>query len=55
LQRNCLVKFLIEGKRERRMKVTRRRGRIHKQLLDDVREKGEFCKLKEKALDGTAW
>ena len=30
-----------------------RRGRIHKQLLDDLKEGREYWKLKEEALDRT--
>jgi hypothetical protein len=33
--------------------VTRRWGRRRKQLLDDLKEKREYCKLKEEALDRT--
>jgi len=32
-----------------------RRGRRRKQLLDDLKEKRGYCKLKEEALDGTLW
>jgi hypothetical protein len=32
-----------------------RRGRRHKQLLDDLKEKGRYWKLKEEALDRTLW
>jgi hypothetical protein len=40
LRRNCLLKHVIEGKLERRMKVTgrRRRRRRRKQVLDDLKE-----------------
>ena len=55
LRRNCLVKLLIEGKIEGRMKVLGRRVRRQKQLLDNLREKRGYCKLKEEALDRTAW
>jgi hypothetical protein len=30
-----------------------RRGRRHKNLLDDLKEKRRYCKLKEEALDCT--
>jgi hypothetical protein len=48
LRRNCPVTLLIEGKIqvEGRMTVTGRRGRREKQLLDDLREKRGYCKLK---------
>jgi hypothetical protein len=37
------------------MEVTGRRERRRKQLSDDVKEKEGYFKLKEDALDGTAW
>jgi hypothetical protein len=55
LRRNCPLKQVIEGNIEGRIEVTGRRGRRHKQLLDDVMEKRGYCKLKEEALDGTLW
>jgi hypothetical protein len=39
LRRNCFLKHVIEGKIEGRIEVTGRRGRRHKQLLDDLKEK----------------
>ena len=39
LRRNCLLKDVIEGKKEGGVKVKGRRGGRHKQLLDDLREK----------------
>jgi hypothetical protein len=47
LRRNCLLKNVIEGKLEGR------RGRRRKQLLDDLKEKRRYLKLKEEALDRT--
>jgi len=41
----------IEG----RIEVTGRRGRKSKELLDDLKEKRGYCKLKEEALDRTLW
>jgi hypothetical protein len=35
--------------------MTKIRGRRCKQLLDDCKEKGGYCKLKEEALDRTMW
>jgi hypothetical protein len=35
--------------------MTGRRGRRRKQLLDDLREKRRYWKLKEEALDRTVW
>jgi hypothetical protein len=46
---------LIEGKLEGRIKMTGRQGRRHKQLLDDLKEKRRYWKLKEEALDRTLW
>jgi len=51
LHRNCILKHFIEGE----IKVTGNRGRRRKQLLDDLKEKGGYWKLKEEALDGTLW
>jgi hypothetical protein len=50
LRRNCLLKHVIEGKLEGRIEMTGRRGRRHKQLLDDLKEKIRYWKLKEEAL-----
>jgi hypothetical protein len=52
---NCLLKYVIEGKIEGRLEVRRRRGRRRKQLLDDLKEKRGYWKLKEEALDRTVW
>jgi hypothetical protein len=35
--------------------VTWRRGKRRKQLLDDLKETKEYCKLKEEALDRNLW
>jgi hypothetical protein len=55
LRRNCLLKHVIEEKLEGRIKMTGRRGRRRKQLLDDLKEKKRYWKLKEEALDCTLW
>jgi hypothetical protein len=55
LSRNCLLKHVLEGKLEGRIEMTGRRGRKHKQLLDDLKEKRRYWKLKEGALDRTLW
>jgi hypothetical protein len=55
LRRNCVLKHVIEGKLEGRIAVMGRRGRRRKQLLDDLREKRRYWKLKEEALDRTLW
>jgi ribosomal 50S subunit-associated protein YjgA (DUF615 family) len=51
LRRNCLLSHIIEGK----ISGTRRRGRIRKQLLDDLEESRRYWKLKEQAQDRTFW
>ena len=51
LCRNCLLEHVIEGDTE----GTRRRGRRHKQLQDNLKEKRWYWHLKEDALDGTLW
>ena len=53
--RNCLLKHVIEWKVQGRIEVKGRRGRRRKQLPDDLVEKGEYCKLKEEALDRALW
>jgi hypothetical protein len=53
LRKNCLLKHVIEGKLEGRIEMTGRRGRRSKQLLDDLKEKRRYWKLKEEALDRT--
>jgi hypothetical protein len=49
LRRDCLLKHVIEG----RIGMMGRRGIRRKQLLDDLREKRRYWKLKEDALDST--
>jgi hypothetical protein len=55
LRKNCLLKQVIEGKIKGEMEVTRRRGRRHKKLLDDFKDKRGYSHLKEEALDRTMW
>jgi hypothetical protein len=38
-RRNCFLKYVIGGKVEGRIEGTGRRGRIRKQLVDDLKEK----------------
>jgi hypothetical protein len=52
LCRNCLLKHVIEGKLEGRIEMV---GRRCKQLLDDLKEKRRYWKLKAEALDRTLW
>jgi hypothetical protein len=49
---NCLLIHVIGGKINGRIQVT---GRRSKQLLDDLKEKRGYCKLKEGTLDRTRW
>jgi hypothetical protein len=51
LHRNCLLIHIIEGK----IRGTRRRGRIRKLLLVDLKEARRYWKLKEEAQDRTLW
>jgi hypothetical protein len=46
---------VIEGKLEGTIEMMGRRGRRYKQLLDKLKEKRIHWKLKEEALDLTAW
>jgi hypothetical protein len=55
LLRNCLLEHVIEGKLEGRIEMTVRQGRRRKQLLDDLKIKRKYWKLKEEALDRTLW
>ena len=55
LLRNCLRKHIIEGKMKGRIEVTGRRGIRRKQLLDDLKERRVYWKLKEEALDRAVW
>ena len=50
LRRNCLLKHAVEGKVEGRIEVTGRRGRRGKQLLNDLKKRRRYWKLKEEAL-----
>jgi len=52
---NCILKQVIEGNIEGGIEVTGRRGRRRKKLTDDLKEKREYCKLKEKCLDRFVW
>ena len=55
MRRNCLLKHVIEGKREGKIKVTERRGRRRTKLLDELQEKRGYLKLKEEALVHILW
>ena len=55
LRRNCLLQQVIEGKIKGQIEVTRRRGRRCKKLLDDLKDRRDYCQCKEEALDRTMW
>jgi hypothetical protein len=55
LLRNCLLQHVTEEKIKRGIEVTGRRGRRHRKLLDDLKERRGYSKLKEEALDRTMW
>jgi hypothetical protein len=55
LRRNCLLRQVIEGKIKWGIEVTGRRGRISRNLLDDIKERRVYSHLKEEALDRTMW
>jgi hypothetical protein len=55
LRRNCILRHVIEGNVEGGIEVTGRRGRRYKKLTDDLKEKREYWKLKEKALNRIVW
>jgi len=55
LRRNCLLQRVIEGKIQGGIKVTGRRGRRCRKLLDDLKERRGYSHLKEEALDRTMW
>ena len=52
---NYFLKHFIEGKIARRIYVRGRRDRRVKQLLDDLKEKRGYQKLKDEALARTLW
>jgi hypothetical protein len=55
LRRNCLLQRVIEGKIKDGIEVTERRGKGRRKLLDDLKERRGYCRLKEEALDRTIW
>ena len=48
LCRNCILKQVIEGKREVRIEVMGRQGRRRKQQLGDIKEISGYWKLKKR-------
>ena len=55
LRRNCLLQWVIEGKIKEGIEVTGKRGRRHRKLLDDLKERRGYSHLKEDATDRTMW
>ena len=55
MPRNCLLQWVIEGKIKGRIEVTGKRGRRHREILDDLKERRGYSHLKEEALDRTVW
>jgi hypothetical protein len=55
LRRNGILQRVIEGKIQRVIEVTGRRGRRRRKLLDDLKERRGYSHLKEEALDRTMW
>jgi hypothetical protein len=59
LHTNCLLKHVIEGKIEGRIEMTGRRGRRHKQLLDNLKDKRGYWKLrgdtKSHSVENSLW
>jgi len=53
--RQPLLKQIIEGEIKWDIKVTGRRGRRCRKLLDDLKERRGYSHLKEDALDRTVW
>jgi hypothetical protein len=53
--RNGLLKNVIGNKISGRVEVMERRGRRRKQLLDDLKEKIGYWKLKEEAQGRNMW
>jgi hypothetical protein len=49
------MKHVIEGKIEGRIEVMGRRGRRCKELLDDLKERRVYWKLKEETLGCILW
>ena len=55
VRKNRLLKHVTEGKKEGRIDVTRRLGRRRTQLLNGLKEKRGYGKLKGELLDRTLW
>jgi hypothetical protein len=55
LCRNCILQQVIEGKIKGGIKVTGRRGRRCRKLLDDLKERRGYSHLKEEPVERTMW
>jgi hypothetical protein len=55
LRRKCLLRHIIEGKIKGGIELAGRRGRKHRELLDDLKEIRGYSYLKGEALDRTMW
>jgi hypothetical protein len=55
LHRNCLLQRVIEAKIKEKIDVTWRRERRRRKLLDDLKERRGYSRLREEALDRTMW
>ena len=55
LRRDCLLQRVIEGKIQGGIEVTGRQVRRRRKLLDGLKERGGYSRLKEEALDLTMW
>ena len=55
MRRNCLLKRATEGELDRMIEVTVRRVINSEQLLDDLKEKRGYWKLKQEAIYRTVW
>jgi hypothetical protein len=53
LRRNCLLQHVIGGKIQGGIEVTGRQGRRRRKLLDDLKQRRGYSRLKEEALDRT--
>jgi hypothetical protein len=53
LRRNWLLQRVTEGKIQGGIEVTERQGRRRRKLLDDLKERRGYSRLKEEALDRT--
>jgi len=55
LRRNCLLQRVIEGKIKGGIEVTGSRGIKRRKLLDELKQRRGYSRLKEEALDRTMW